>query len=388
MKGYTYIIMKPRKYKTANGERYMFQIYLGNDLNGKKIIKTRRGFRNASEALIAYAQMLEQYQNGAFSSEYNDHKDMTIEQLYNEWFPKYSLTVEPSTLSKSEYYFKKHILPDTGNLKLQSLKASQLQDIANKWSMEAKSGWKWAQTLKRILNYAELNGYIDRNPFYLVKKPKQVNTTRERKSENVLHTEQVSRFLAYWKTQPIKQYAYFRLMLYSGIRRGEANALNWEDIDFKQKTLIINKSIGQGMQSNDEMYLKETKTGSSNRKISLDDKTITVLRAYQLSEDSKTGPIWKGKNGWMDFHVPARWMEKMHNNKDVDEDLKHVTIHGLRHTHATMIFEEAAKQNKQAPIKAVQKRLGHADIALTLQIYTHVSEQEKQIVDDILNDTL
>lgn len=376
--------MKPTKYKTKDGYKYLYQIYLGKDLDGKKIRKTRRGFRTSSDAVIAYAQELEKYKDGVFTSEFNDHSDMTVIQLYNEWFPKYKKTVEPSTFSKTEYYFKKHILPDLGKNKIQKLAAPLIQDVANQWSMEAKSGWKWAQTLKRLLNYAELNGYLDRNPFYLVKKPKQVNTTREQKFENVLHSEQINRFLDYWSKQPLNRYAYFRLMLYSGIRRGEANALEWSDVDFKNNSISITKSIGQGAQTGDEMYLKEVKSKSGNRIISLDPKTISILLSYQTESNRSSGPIWPGKSGWMDFHVPTRWLYKMRNDKDVDDDLKHVTLHGLRHSHATMIFEQAAKQNKQAPIKAVQKRLGHADIELTLQIYTHVSEQESKMVDDIL----
>lgn len=378
--------MTPEKYKTKNGNKWKYRIYLGKDLSGKKIVKTHRGFRTKSDALIAYAQELEKYNNGTFTAEFNDHSDMTITQLYNEWLPKYKKTVEPSTFSKTEYYFKKHILPDLGNYKIQKLTASLIQDTANQWSMEAKSGWKWAQTLKRLLNYADLNGYLDRNPFYLVKKPKQINTTREQKFENVLHSEQIDRFLEYWADQPLNQYAYFRLLLYSGIRRGEANALEWSDIDFKAHTLSITKSIGQGAQTGDEMYLKEVKSKSGNRTISLDQKTITILKAYQIESKTNSGPIWPGKNKWMDFHVPTRWLAKMRKDSNVDDDLKHVTIHGLRHSHATMIFEQASKQNKQAPIKAVQKRLGHADIELTLQIYTHVSEQESKMVDDILSD--
>lgn len=379
--------MKPKKYKTKDGiEKWKFQIFLGRDLNGKQIIKTRQGFRNQSDALIAYAKMLEDYKNGVFTTEFKDHSSMTVQQLYNEWLPKYTKTVEASTLSKTEYYFKKHILSDIGELQIQKLTSPKIQDLANQWSMEAKSGWKWSQTLKRLLNYAELNGYIDRNPFYLVKKPKQINTTREQKFENVLHSEQIDRFLDYWSNQPLNRYAYFRLLLYSGIRRGEANALEWSDIDFKAHSVSITKSIGQGAQTGDEMYLKEAKSKSGNRVISLDKKTITILKAYQIESNIKDGPIWPGKNGWMDFHVPTRWLAKMRNDKDVDDDLKHVTLHGLRHSHATMIFERAAKQNKQAPIKAVQKRLGHADIQMTLQIYTHVSEQETKMIDDILSD--
>ena len=108
----------------------------------------------------------------------------------------------------------------------------------------------------------------------------------------------------------------------------------------------------------------------------------------QLKKESTTDIIWGSRGGYMHFATPSNWMIAFRHFDNVDKDLKNVSLHGLRHTHATVLFEQAALKGKAAPLKAVQKRLGHANIEMTLNIYTHVTEKENNIIDDILEDGL
>lgn len=383
--------MKPQKYKLKNGEdRWLFQIFIGrNPITGKQIKKTRMGFKSPIEATIAYAKMLEERQNGAYTLESLAVERVTIETLYHQWHEEYAQSVEASTLSKTESYYNNHILPDIGARKVREITSGELQSLLNKWATQAKSGVVWGQYLKQLFSYAQLHEIIFKNPFDVVTRPKQVNTSRERKQENFLNSEQLTRFLNYWETKTVPQYAYFRLLAYTGLRRGEILALTWDDFDFDRKLLTVNKSIGLDYRNKTtNMYLKQTKTGASNRVISIDNKTLEIMNAYHLiASKSMSNVVWPGKHTYMDFNVPERWIQKMRKElPDSDNDLKYVTLHGLRHTHATLLFEQAARHGKSAPIKAVQKRLGHADVAMTLQIYTHATNRENDIVNDILND--
>lgn len=243
--------------------------------------------------------------------------------------------------------------------------------------------------LKRLFQYAQLHEIIFRNPFDVVTRPRQINTTRERKFENFLNSNQLERFLEYWAKQSINQYAYFRLLAYTGLRRGEILALTWHDIDFNKCTLTVNKSVGLDYRNHEtNMYLKQVKTGSGNRTLSLDPKTLEIMNAYKaVVPNNSNNIIWPGKHIYMDFNVPERWLQKMRKDlPEEDNDLTHVSLHGLRHTHATLLFEQAARHGKAAPIKAVQKRLGHADVAMTLQIYTHVTSDQDDMISEILSD--
>ena len=383
--------MKPQKYKLKNGEeRWQFQIFIGRDsITGKQIVKKRKGFKTSVEATIAYAKMLEDRENGAFSFDALSAENMTITSLYEKWHQEYASSVEASTLSKTESYYLNHILPDIGSHKVREITPGELQTQLNKWATEAKSGIVWGRYLKRLFQYAQLHEIIFRNPFDVVTRPRQINTTRERKFENFLNSNQLERFLDYWSKQSINQYAYFRLLAYTGLRRGEILALTWHDIDFNKRSLTVNKSVGLDYRNHEtNMYLKQVKTGSGNRTLSLDPKTLEIMNAYKaVAPNNSNNIIWPGKHIYMDFNVPERWLQKMRKDlPEEDNDLTHVSLHGLRHTHATLLFEQAARHGKAAPIKAVQKRLGHADVAMTLQIYTHVTSDQDDMISEILSD--
>lgn len=197
-----------------------------------------------------------------------------------------------------------------------------------------------------------------------------------------LNSDQLNRFLNYWKDKKLIQYAYFRLISYSGMRRGEMLALEWNDIDFKNKTVNINKAIGLDYRNGKtKQYLKDPKA-DSGRILSLDSKTLEILKEYKKECDSEV--LWPGLHKYMNFNVPERWIQKFRKDPLVDEDLKNVTLHGLRHTLATVLFEQAALQGKAAPLKAVQQRMGHSTIEMTLNIYTHLTENETSIVNNIM----
>lgn len=378
--------MTPKKYKNAAGEtRWKFQISMGNDSSGKRINWTRQGFESKTDALIEYSKLLEERENLFDKEKYIDNNTMTISELYSLWHDEYAPSVERSTLSKVESYFKNHIIPDTGKMKLSKLKPSVIQPQVNQWALEAKSGVVWARYLKAIIQFALLKEYISRDPFAGVKIPPQKKISSYDK-ENFLTTEQLKIFLEYWSTKGINRYAYFRLLAYSGMRRGEIIALEWSDIDFDKRTLRINKAIGQDYRNGHAVkYEKGTKNDPSNRTISIDQNTLDILKLYK--ETTAEEVMWPGKHKYMDFNVPMRWMTSMRNNPSVPTELKRVTLHGLRHTHSTLLFEQAALQGKQAPLNAVSKRIGHSDLTTTLNIYTHVSERANDLIDDILSES-
>lgn len=316
----------------------------------------------------------------------------TVADVYKAWHSEYGHTVERSTLSKVESYYKLHILPAIGKRKIQSLKPSKLQILVNDWANEASSGVVWARYLNKLFNYALLHEILVKNPLDPVNIPRAKKVKKQH--ENFLSSEQLERFLAYWETYGnIKQYAYFRLMTYSGLRRGEIIALKWEDINFKRKQISVNKAVGNDYSGgHQQMYLKTTKTDSSFRNLSIDSRTLEILNQYKqtLVHSDKGDDLWqpsiKNRNRWMDFNIPERWLQSMRRDPNADDDLKQITLHGLRHTHASVLFEQAMQKNKPVPIKAVQKRLGHSSVEMTLDIYTHMSDSENSMVYEFLEE--
>lgn len=121
---------------------------------------------------------------------------------------------------------------------------------------------------------------------------------------------------------------------------------------------------------NMELEISVTKTKSSERLISLDDKTIQILnKLHDAQPHSKL--IFENEDGHiMTPSLPRKWLLRIIQ----ETDLPAITIHGFRHTHASLIFDAGMT------LKQAQYRLGHSDLKTTMDIYTHITQQAK---DDI-----
>lgn len=160
----------------------------------------------------------------------------------------------------------------------------------------------------------------------------------------------------------------FRLLAFSGMRKGEALALTWRDINFKTNEIRINKALSRG--KDNKLYIKSTKTNEA-RTIKMDEKTMNILRMWkkkQKEDNFKLGfntskpsqlVFSNEKNEFIQPTKTREWILYVQEKYN----LKKVTTHGLRHTHCSLLFEAGAT------LKEVQDRLGHSDIKTTMNIY-------------------
>ena len=129
-------------------------------------------------------------------------------------------------------------------------------------------------------------------------------------------------------------YCIFRVLAFTGVRRGELCALTWKDVDLKNKTLTISKNmtfIKGGYR------ISETKTQASNRVIYLDDETVNVLK--QLRKESTFLPI---DTSIFDLTISriCYYSKLIHEKLP---NLKKISVHGFRHTHATLLYESGVE---------------------------------------------
>ena len=174
-----------------------------------------------------------------------------------------------------------------------------------------------------------------------------------------------------------KAFTLLHLLAYTGMRKSEALALTWNDLNLIEKELSITKAIGRGKSA--RLYLKPPKTGSS-RVIKLVDRTITILKEWKriqkqeylvlgLNTTKANQLIFSNTNN--EYIQPVqvqKWMYSVQKN----HSLVKITPHGLRHTHCSLLFEAGAS------IKEVQDRLGHTDVKTTMDIYTHVTKSSRR----------
>ncbi|WP_157064840.1 site-specific integrase, partial [Globicatella sanguinis] len=183
-----------------------------------------------------------------------------------------------------------------------------------------------------------------------------------------------------------QEYIMFRVIAYTGIRKGEMCGLRWSDFDELNGTLSIRRTVARGKDF--KKIIQTPKTVSGERTIPLDDETIKDLKEWRniqrevmiLHGYNTNSPeqyiITNESNEFQYSAYPYVVLKKVRKNFDID----HITVHGLRHTHVFLLLEAGV------PVKEVQSRLGHENTDMIFQVYDHVNKQKECEVGDIFAD--
>ena len=236
-----------------------------------------------------------------------------------------------------------------------------------------------------IFNYAIYNGYIETNPAASIKPPSGLKTTkRELPEDNFIKTVERS------VSADFGLFAY--LILYTGMRRGEAMALRMEDIDIDAKIIHVTKSI---YYANNKPVVKTPKSEAGKRDIILLDRLIPHLpkqkHGYIFERDGNPLTLSAFQKRWRKYCLEIGLAtdtitEKINpetKRKHVIHDYEyHVTPHQLRHAFATILFEAGIDE------KDAQELLGHSSITLTRDVYTHIRSTRKEKTASKLNEYL
>jgi len=233
-----------------------------------------------------------------------------------------------------------------------------------------------------ILGAAVQMQAIPENPALRVMKPKGA-----KKEAPYLDDKEALRVVEALATAPLKWRTVIMLLLYSGMRRGEACGLVWDDLDFDNRLVHITKAnqylSGKGI------FEKDTKNEPSNRVIKLPDEMFNMLREYkgwQAGERLKMGDRWQdsGKIFTQENGLPIHpssitgWVREFREA----HNLPHFTPHSLRHTSATLLIMQGV------PVKAVSARLGHATQNTTNAVYSHAIQTVDAMASDVIGQVL
>ncbi|MFM1539308.1 tyrosine-type recombinase/integrase [Helcococcus bovis] len=336
-------------YKKSDGKTWY---YIKYNTNGKSY--TKRGFKSRNEAASYYSE----FKDKIDSENYLTHK--TYQQIYDMYMKLYSQKVKESTLIKTKTVFEKHILPVFGKIKIKDITSVQAQEFGLSLSNFALGKQIFVRA-KKIMDYAETLEIIPKNPFEKVQMPK---FKKMKKHEDFLEVKDINSLLNV--IEDFKSFCMFRTLIYTGLRRGELLALTWDDIDFQNKTLQVNKTLAHG--ENYKIIVNSTKTESSKRTINIDDQTIMFLKKLKLQ--TKNNLVFPNKSGT--YQRLGNIQDKLNRYCKL-ANIKKIRVHDLRHTHASLLFASGATA------KEVQERLGHSRIETTLNIYTHLNKKQKML---------
>lgn len=358
--------MKIKTYKKDGKTYYKFNAYLGIDpLTGKEIRTNRQGFISKKHAENAYLKLRTQTPTKP------ETQIKTFNDAYKLWIEAWQLTVKDQTVYKIKSLFKNQITPYIGDILLKELTQLQAQSFIIDASKRYKNINNIAIYTKAVLNYAKDLKVIESNPFKKIKIPKQKREIKTKDNRNYYTPQELKTFLEITKeTQPPQTYAFFRLLSHTGMRLGEALALERSDLNTKTNTLTISKSISRD--KNGRQIISTTKTGNT-RTITIDQETVNTLT--ELKETNKKY-IFERSGKMITRSYPLKMLNKITEKNNLHK----ITIHGFRHTHATILLSMGKS------IKYIQERLGHADPTITLEIYSHImAEEEKETPEDFVS---
>lgn len=353
--------------------RYLFQTYLGVDpLTGKERRTTRRGFKTIKEAKQAERNLLLNVEEYGLPS--NNLNNLTFKEVASLWFESYQTTVKPTTAKNLKIKLDTIIKHHIHDLKIDKMTVVFCQKITIDLSKQYILYQNYLSIINRVLKYAVSMDILKSNPLDKVIRPK---SKQPRKKDNHYTKEELSEFLKFAKEYSDAFHVFYHTIAYTGLRRGEALALKWKEIDLDNKTITVNHTavILDGKQ-----VLQSPKTKASKRIIQIDDNTIKILKSWRLQQKKdflKAGKVYLHDENFVFTNHAQEWTRlKTINNAlkyfyNHHPELKEITVHGFRHTHASLLFEAGVEA------KAISDRLGHTNIQTTLNLYTHLNDTQR-----------
>lgn len=375
-----FIIMKIIEVKKKNGATvYRASVYLGVDqVTGKKV-KTKVTGRTQKEVKQKAKQEKIAFQQDGFTR-FQATSIASYQELSSLWWENYKHTVKPNTQDNVKKLLDNHVLPLFGVYKLDKLTTPLIQSIVNKLAEKTNKGEPGAYLHydkihalnKRILQYGVTMQAISSNPARDVVLPRNTQKAKRKKVKH-FENQDLKKFLDYLGGLDLAKYrnlyeaTLYKFLLATGCRINEALALSWSDIDLKNATISITKTLNHLGQIN------SPKSKASYRDIDIDQATITMLKAYQLRQIQEA---WK--LGGTETVVFSDFIHDYPSNKTLGTRLKtrfkragvpNIGFHGFRHTHASLLL------NSGIPYKELQYRLGHSTLSMTMDIYSHLSKE-------------
>lgn len=327
---------------TIHKNAYCNTWYARPSINGKQVYiaaKTQQDCYNKLKIAIN----LKNKQPKQLAAPQFTQSAITLQEWYTKWLKLYKRDVKPGTIKGY-----KTDLSHVENLKdcaLCQITAMQIQEQLNKIK-GSRTQQKVYDLLNMLYKRAVQNELVNKNPLSIIDKPKHKKTTGIAMTE-----EDETKFISFCRE---KNKDLYLVILFQGLRRGEALALTADDIDFKNKTLTINKALSY------KNKIGETKTATSNRSMPLFERTAEILEKY------------KNVKGRL-FKIAYQTAENKYNDiiHKIFEGKKY-TIHSLRHTFITKMREA------DIPLHVLQSWVGHTiGSSVTTAVYTHKRTQNE-----------
>ena len=355
-------------YQDKKTKKWYYRAY-ADDVYGNHKQFEKHGFKTKKEATTAESELCT-----------SDEKECTISfmELWEDYDKYIKLKLKKQSYRKTVSKFNNHIIPYFKKYKVKSINVS----IYTKWQQEIEKkhfshdyNSSLHSSMVTILNYAKkfhgLKVNIASNVGNFVKK------TELPKKVDFWTYEEFKKFIQIVKEKHYQ--IFFETLYFTGLRQGECLALTWKD--FKDNYLDIYKTISKE-QENGQYIINTPKTKNSIRKIKVDSHLVGLLNELKESYKKYEGfnDDWYIFGGIKPFAPTTIGRKK--DKYCALAGVKKIRIHDLRHSHASLLLSFGV------PITVISQRLGHSDINMTLNTYSHLMPRDEDKAINMINDLI
>lgn len=326
--------------------------------------KNGNGYPTKKEAQMAAAKVEELLNKGYIIN----HK-IIFSEYFDNWYQLFKKDKHSAKNNKDIEHSIKVASTFFENTKIIDINRNKYQEFLN-WYGNGRA----TASVKKVHIYTKAclldalhDGIIHKDPTYNV----TVKGTNKKKNEQLKFLNQldanklIKELIKEIKPSYTSRYMIL-LSLATGLRFSEVLALEWDDINFNDGTVNVNKSFDHVVTHE----ITETKTDSSRRIISLDNTTLRMLKEYKLANRLNNSIyLFMDTKG---NHVSNTGTNKALKKACECAGVKRITFHSLRHTHCSLLIYQGVN------IKYISKRLGHSSITTTYQIYGHILDEMEQ----------
>ncbi|MEM5777679.1 MAG: site-specific integrase [Candidatus Aenigmatarchaeota archaeon] len=375
----------PGSIQKRGKNKYLLVVSAGFDITGKRIRHTKVITANSdAEAEKQLALFYAEVMKGNIRND----QQLTLGEYCKHWIETKEKKLSSKTIDGYKKLLKR-INEALGHIRLAKLKPRHLVEFYNllrEENLTENTISHYHRFLHAVLETAyKVDKLIPENPAKAVIDPPTPGRPRPHFYDD---DEQILKLLKALNNAPIKYKMFVILALETGARRGELLGLEWKDIDFEKGIIYIRRASNYTKENG--IYTSTTKTETSVRKLSITEELIAFLKEYKkwqnelrLQKGDKwidTDRLFTQDNG-MPMHpdTPDKWFKKFLR----ENNLPPITIHGLRHTNASIMIAN------DVDIITIAERLGHADKSTPVRIYGHMlNKKEKQAAETIANATV
>lgn len=361
-------IYKTGKSKDGKAQYRVFVSY--TDVDGK--------YRKASRTVYGAAEAkLEELRLLADLGKADRPTAMTLRLLVKKMIAAKQSEIRQTSLNKTISVLQNHVLPLLGNVRLDELTPQRLQEWKNavaEKSIATSTKNNAYKELRAVLNFGVKMDYFSKNPLDKVGRFRDAYFTHEHEALRYYTPEQFRRFIAaaeqtrHRSVQDNGYYVFFNLAFYTGMRKGEINALTWSDVEGNR--IHVRRSITQKAKNGDQETPPKNK--SSYRTLQIPHKLVEILEEHkrlqqQIKGFSNEFRVCGGATPLRDSNLESR-------NRLFSEQsgLPHLRIHDFRHSHASLLA------NAGINIQEVARRLGHSNVQQTWNVYSHLYPKEEE----------